>query len=81
MEKVLERKTLRNELLDELYEYNFNNKGFPQRISKDDLDVNVEKALAYDYLSEKGLIRVDSAGGRLLNLKITAYGIDVVESN
>jgi hypothetical protein len=76
---ILDRQILRNELLQDLYDYFFNNKGRSFRTSRDELEMEIEKGLAYDYLAEKGLITMSFPGGRQIEMRITAYGIDQIE--
>lgn len=82
--KPEERQQLRRELLAELYEYNFSNKGIAKPIVQE-IRKDVEKKLAYEYLYEKGLIHYNiEVAGRDRNIiraeaKITANGTDVAE--
>ncbi|RKD23195.1 hypothetical protein BEP19_13340 [Ammoniphilus oxalaticus] len=73
-----ERQALRAELLEELYAYYFTN-GRGQQISMRDLNQDIEKRFAYQYLADKGLIAMNSINGILYHFKITAEGIDAVE--
>jgi hypothetical protein len=80
---VNERDSLRNDLLNELYDYNFKNNGKEKMVNVTD---NPEIHVAYVYLFEKGLINYSyTAAGRerkitMPQAKITARGIDVVEN-
>ncbi|MDP7980468.1 hypothetical protein [Bacillus multifaciens] len=77
------RKTLRENLLKELYDYHLKSGGEALYIY---LDVYVseedkEKHVAYEYLNDKGLIEYKSFSKDKYMAKITSYGIDTVENS
>ncbi|WP_347320041.1 hypothetical protein [Rossellomorea sp. RS05] len=81
-----ERQALREQLLVELYDYHFANKGEPKNVLRE-VKEDDERFLAYKYLDDKGLIRfqVEIAGmeRRIYEayVSIQSYGIDTVENN
>ncbi|PEJ32286.1 hypothetical protein CN689_14245 [Peribacillus butanolivorans] len=77
---IKERINLRKNILQELYIHNFEARGVAIKSTIDEIDKDVERSLAYDYLKDKGLIKAESGGGRSIKIKITALGIDLVES-
>lgn len=76
---INERKEQRERLLKELYEQYFEVGGGALHLTKDDLRNDRDKDLAYQYLSEKGLIEVDTQGNHIY-LKPSVHGIDIVEN-
>jgi hypothetical protein len=78
---INERKTLRENILRELYDYYFENKANAKTLTLDEYRNDEERYLACEYLKAKGLIDVTNPGGRNHALQITVYGIDVVENN
>jgi hypothetical protein len=76
---ALGRIQLRDQLLEDLYKYYFSNKGKGLKTIEDKLDS--ETYLAYKYLCDKNLITINDVGGNgEINIIITAYGIDEIES-
>jgi len=73
-----QRKELRAQLLHELYEYYFEY-GRSKKIDLRELNEDIERKFAYQYLSDKGLISMQTVNGTLYQFKITADGIDYVE--
>lgn len=80
-----DRKALRQDILRELYDYNFENKGEPKPVVTE-YNNDSERRVAYGYLNEKGLVHLDvkitgherkAAYG---SVKITARGVDVIEN-
>ena len=81
---VAEKRALRDQKLKDLYELNEKNAGREVNIKYTDLNENEDNKkehLAFEYLLEKGLIAYKIRGRNLYTAKITAYGIDYVESN
>lgn len=74
-----ERKSLRFSLLKELYDYYFENNGMEMPFMLDEVS-DKEKNLAYQYLIDKNLIILRLLRGSMYGYKITAQGIDVIES-
>lgn len=72
-----ERKELRMKLLQEHYDYHFANNGLGKQLTRNRIDS--EQNLAYQYLEEKKLI-IKHSDGREFDYKISAYGIDQIES-
>lgn len=77
---VEDRKALRLALLKELYNYYFENNGMEMPFMLDEAK-DKEKNLAYQYLVDKNLIVVRQLRGVMYGYKITAQGIDVIESS
>lgn len=75
-----DRKALRYTLMKELYDYYFQNNGMEMPFMLDEAK-DKEKNLAYQYLVEKNLIIVKQLRGAMYGYKITAQGIDVIESS
>lgn len=75
-----ERISLRMSLLTELYHYYFQ-QGRSKQISLHQLNQDIELKLAYQYLADKQLITMQSSNGTLYHLKITANGIEQIESS
>lgn len=75
-----ERKTLRTSLLTELYHFYFE-EGRSKQISLHQLNQDIELKLAYQYLADKQLVTMHSSNGTLYHIKITANGIDQIESS
>lgn len=75
-----DRKKLRDEILQTLYDHHFKNSGSSFRKSREKLKQDIERKLAIDYLIEKGYVREERQGLDNLLLSITAYGIDYIES-
>jgi hypothetical protein len=73
-----ERQELRLSILQDLYTWHFENKGVEAQLSLE--GVPDENLLAYEYLKEKHLIEMSRMGRSYLVVKITAYGIDHIES-
>lgn len=74
-----ERAQIRMAILKELYDYNFENGGKAKNISKEILDN--EKRAAFIYLADKNLVELIRFEDRNFpEARITAYGIDEVES-
>jgi hypothetical protein len=81
--EIKERKQLRLAKLKELYDFNINHAGRDAQISYQDLRDNKEdkeEHLAYEYLTEKGLINYKIMARNMYSAKITAYGIDYIEN-
>jgi hypothetical protein len=78
-ETIEERIALREKILFDLYDYHFINIGSEYRTNSDELKKAPEENLAYDYLDQKGLIKVKRLNQSLL-IKITAQGIDFCET-
>lgn len=75
------RKVLRNKALTALYDHYFKNNGASIVINVSDLDSKTaEEKLAYMYLKEKKFIEVVEQGASLLEMRITADGIDACEN-
>ena len=74
-----ERKKLRKNLLEEIYNHYFTNGGAPYSITRSELDVDRNKKLALEYLKEKGYISAEPFGAQY-KIKPTALGIDAVEN-
>ncbi|AFL99506.1 hypothetical protein Desde_1074 [Desulfitobacterium dehalogenans ATCC 51507] len=77
---IEERKTFRLKLLKELYNHHFKSNGTQKQLDKRDLAKEIEKQLAYEYLAEKGLITIKQSAGAQFSCKVTALGIDLIES-
>jgi predicted transcriptional regulator len=75
-----ERQKLRSDLLQELYNVYFNENGSSKLYDNDDLNKDIEKKLAYEYLEQKGLVKQTVPGGRRSAYRITASGIDDIEA-
>lgn len=75
-----QRKELRTQLLHELYNYYFEF-GRSKKMALRELNDEIEKKFAYQYLSDKGLISMHNVNGTLYQFKITAEGIDYVEGS
>lgn len=75
-----ERKTLRDDVLQEIYDHHFKNNGSLYQLSKQQLRKDTERNLAIEYLVDKGYLRKESRGMDNLVLSITSYGIDYIES-
>jgi hypothetical protein len=76
------RQALREELLQDLYESNFEGSGNFQMIKYNNLREDreeIERHLAYEYLEEKNLIYYKKRANQLFDAKITSYGIDEIE--
>jgi hypothetical protein len=73
------RRNLRQELLQQLYDYHFLNQGADCKIDKERTDI--EELLAYQYLNDKGLIAFKQLNHDEIDAKITSWGIDNVENN
>jgi hypothetical protein len=88
IQKIHERKKLRNVILEELYELRFS--GGPEAFSsgrmeglvgtKEDLFTDNERHKAFHYLLGKNLIVINSAGNDILAVQITSEGIDYIET-
>lgn len=76
-----ERKKLRDEILQQIYEHHFANNATPFRESRESLSQNNEKNLAIHYLLEKGYLKEERLGLDNLLLSITTDGIDYIEQN
>ncbi|AST90107.1 hypothetical protein [Sutcliffiella cohnii] len=76
---INQRKDLRKNLLEEVYENYFKKNGAPFTQTKEELRADKEKDLAYQYLQEKGLITCTQMGN-YIQIKPTVHGIDYVES-
>lgn len=76
---INQRKDLRRNLLEEVYENYFEKNGAPFSKTKEELRADKEKDLAYQYLQEKGLISCTQMGN-YIQIKPTVQGIDYVES-
>ena len=76
--KADKRKLLRIDLLTAVYDNHFESRGEELIISKKGLET--ETALAYDYLKECGYVKTRPIGSEGVAMKITAIGINVVES-
>lgn len=74
-----ERKSLRLSLLKELYDYYFENNGMEMPFMIDEAN-DKERELAYQYLIDKNLVLLRLLRGSMYGYKITAQGIDVIES-
>ncbi|MFC4768729.1 hypothetical protein [Effusibacillus consociatus] len=74
------RKELRLALLKDLYEHHFTHKGEPKVIPREPNE-DSEHVLAYEYLKDKGLAEFKVYHKSAYQAKITASGIDFVESN
>lgn len=79
-DKVETRKELRKNALLRLYNFYFENKGNAARVAFEDTEEGVEDRLAYLYLADLGFITVRGSQGLKLDAKITAHGINRVES-
>jgi len=66
-------------LLKELYDYYFENNGMEMPFMLDEVN-DKEKSLAYQYLVDKNLIILRLLRGSMYGYKITAQGIDFIES-
>lgn len=75
-----ERKSLRDELLQQLYDFYFEH-GRAKQVMLKELNEDIERKLAYQYLTDKGLVAMHATGGTLYQFKITAEGIDYVEES
>jgi hypothetical protein len=75
---INERKLFRRNLLIEIYTRYFDDDGRPIRLFKNELDM--EKQLAFQYLVEKGFIKMERQGVTTY-ITLTVNGIDTVESN
>lgn len=75
------RKRLRNRLLSELYNHYFSTGGTAYHITQSELSKDREVDLAYDYLTQKGLIKAEKRGVENIYMKPTVYGIDTVEND
>lgn len=88
IQKIIERKNLRKEILEELYELYFS--GGPEAFSsgrqeallgtKEELFTSNERHKAFHYLMGKKLIEISPSGNELLAIYITSDGIDYFES-
>lgn len=74
------RKRIREEMLQELYNYHITEKGKKALIPKILEDRNPEKYFALEYLAENRLIRFRSEGPHFI-AKITAQGIAALKNN
>lgn len=76
-----ERQKLRSDLLQGLHDVYFNENGTAKPYNKGDLNKDIEKKLAYEYLVQKGFAKqVLPLGGQKIAYIITASGIDVIEA-
>ncbi len=73
-----QRKELRDKLLKKAYDYYFEKKGCDMYV--DEGTEEPETLLAYQYLSDKRLIKYEHFGGKEMKVKITDYGIDFIEN-
>lgn len=78
--EIGERKMLRHDLMLALYEHYFETGGAALHLTKDELQGDREKDLAYQYLRAKGLIAVEQQGSQHFYMKPTAHGIDYIEN-
>jgi hypothetical protein len=88
IQKIIERKKLRIQILEELYELFFS--GGPEAFSsgrleallgtQDELFTSNERHKAFHYLQGKKLIEISPSGKELLAIYITSDGIDYFES-
>ncbi|PJN90975.1 hypothetical protein [Bacillus sp. mrc49] len=79
---VEQKKALREEKLQALYDHNEKAGGRPAGIKYTDLYENEEdkqEHLAYEYLHDKGLIDYKILGRNTYHAKITSRGIDRIE--
>ncbi|WP_144700179.1 hypothetical protein [Fictibacillus phosphorivorans] len=72
------RQQLRKSVLNELYDYHFENNGAYKDVAQE--ISSHETNLAYEYLSGKGYIIFKAANKTIANAKITSQGIDIIES-
>lgn len=80
MDKITERKELREKILQGLYDYHFENKGKMKQVSNENKDD--ETKLAYLYLAEKGLVELENfEHPAFAGAKINAFGIDEIEKD
>lgn len=75
-----ERNELRMKLLKDLYDYNFEKGGREAQINIEDTPEGREKVVALQYLNDKNLINSKLFHKSAYQAKITAYGIDVIET-
>lgn len=74
-----ERITLRRNVLKELYDFHFENRGRKKDVASE-VSSN-EVYLAYKYLAGKGYIELDERNnGIFVDANITSYGIDEIEN-
>ncbi len=73
------RRGHRREVLGRLYDSWFALEGEPIVITAEEIDGEPEKKLAYRYLAEKGLIRMNPVEGGNFEVSITVQGIDRIE--
>ena len=73
------RRELRREILGRLYDNWFELDGEPSVLPQEQIGEDKELKLAYRYLADKGLIRLNSVEGGGYQASITIQGIDRVE--
>ncbi|WP_142383604.1 hypothetical protein [Bacillus sp. V5-8f] len=81
--EVAEKKVLREQKLQELYDHNEKNGGREATIRYNNLRENEgekQEHLAYEYLADKELVNYKIFGKNYCRAKITSRGIDEIES-
>jgi hypothetical protein len=77
-DEIQTRQQLRKSVLNELYDYHFQNNGSFKNVAQE--ISSHETNLAYEYLAGKNFIIFNKGNKVITNAKITSQGIDIIES-